>query len=186
MAKGDWPLKRLVRRERPRRVGTVPAVALLLAACANAADGRAAAPDTSVEFVLGRQGGLCLDAEGEAALCQLSVVVRDDGTWEATGTERPAPAEGTVAAGAASRLAAVIDQGWDVLTARPFTGTCPSAYDGQEVWYAVRRLPTGPGAEPADADIREVRSCTYDLEHPEARHVVERLEELWRELGLPG
>ena len=141
---------------------------------------------TTVEFVLAREGGLCATADGGAALCQLRIVVRDDGTWRATGTEPPAPAEGTVASGAASRLAAVVEGGWEALTARPFTGTCPSAYDGQEVWYAVRRLPSGPGAELADAVVREVRSCTYDLEHIEARRVLQRLEEVWRELGLPG
>jgi hypothetical protein len=167
-------------------VACVAATGLLLAACAGAGDGSAAALDTTVEFVLARAGGLCVPADGDAALCELMLVVRDDGTWEATGNQPPAPAEGAVAAGAASRLAAVVESGWEALTARPFTGTCPSAYDGQEVWYAVRRLPTGPGAELADAVVREVRSCTYDLEHTEARRVLQQLEELWREFGLPG
>lgn len=139
----------------------------------------------TVEFVLAREGGLCVSAEGDAALCRLTIVVGDAGTWQATGTEQPAPAEGRVATGAASRLAAVVEGGWEALTARPFTGTCPSAYDGQEVRYTVRRLPTGPGAELADAVVREVRSCTYDLEHTEARRVLQRLETLWGEFGLP-
>lgn len=160
----------------PRRYG--PAVA------AGAVEGRAAASRDTVEFVRAREGGLCFTPEG-GALCQLRIVVADDGRWRATGTEPPAPAVGTVVEGAASRLAAVLDAGWEALTARPFTGTCPSAYDGQETWYAVRRLPTGPGAELADARVRELRSCTYDLEHAEARRVLQRLEDLWRELGLP-
>lgn len=171
-----------VTRSRPNTM--LPVVALLLAACARAADGRAAETGTTVEFVLARAGGLCLADSGEAALCQLTIIVRDDGTWQATGTERPAPAEGTVALGAASRLAAVLDDGWPALTARPFTGECPTAYDGQEVSYTVRRLPSDPNAA-ADAEVREVRSCAYDLEHPGARRVLQRFEEVWRELGLP-
>jgi hypothetical protein len=136
---------------------------LLFTACS------AATAETNLEFVRGRVGGLCPTADGGGALCQLKIAVRDDGTWQATGTERPAPAEGAVAEGAASKLAAALEQGWEALTARPFTGVCPSAYDMQEVWYSVRRLPSGPGAELADADVREVRSCTYDLDHPDAR-----------------
>lgn len=136
----------------------------------------------TVEFVLARAGGLCLDGREGAALCERAITVRDDGTWQATGTERPGPAEGTVAVGAASRLAAVVHEGWEELTARPFTGTCPTAYDGQEVSYTVRRLPTDPNEVP---EIREVRSCTYDLEHAGARRVLQRLEAVWRELGLP-
>lgn len=158
---------------------------LLLAACGGVDERSPAAQETTVEFVRARQGGLCLQADGGAALCQLTIVVRDDGTWQATGTESPAPAEGQVAGGAASRLAAVLEAGWSALTARAFTGTCPSAYDGQEVSYAVRRLPSGPDAERADAIVREVRSCTYDLDHTEARSVLERLEDLWNELELP-
>lgn len=148
-------------------------------------DERAAEQGVAVEFVLARQGGLCPTADGGGALCKLRIVVRDDSTWEATGSQQPAPAEGEVAVAAASRLAAVFDSGWAALTARPFTGTCPMAYDGQEVSYTVRRLPTGPGAELADAAVREVRSCTYDLEDAEARRVIQRLEALWSELGLP-
>ena len=158
---------------------------MLLAACAAAGDRGAASMATTVEFVWGREGGLCLTDDGGGALCQLMIVVRDDGTWQATGTEPPTSAEGTVASGAATRLAAVLKTGWEAVTARPFTGTCPSAHDMQEVWYRVRRLPSGPGAELADAVVREVRSCTYDLEHPDARRVLQQLEELWRELGLP-
>ncbi len=168
-----------------QRFALAAVTGMLLAACAAAGDRGAAAEATTVEFVRGRLGGLCPTADGGAALCQLRIVVRDDGTWQAMGTEPPAPAEGAVAGGSASRLASVVEAGWDALTARPFTGICPSAYDMQEVWYRVRRLPSGPGAELADAVVREVRSCTYDLEHADARRVLQQLEELWRELGLP-
>ena len=108
--------------------------------------------------------------------------------WQLAGDrdgEPPAPAEGTGASGAASSLAAVVEAGWEALTARPFDGICPSAYDMQEVWYKVRRLPTGLGAERADAIVRAVRSCTYDLEPADAQRVLQQLEEHWRELGLP-
>ena len=137
-----------------------------------------------VEFVVGREGGLCVTKEG-GTLCRVVLTVRDDGTWEATGVPPPAPAQGNVEAGAGSRLAAVLENGWAALTTQPFTGTCPSAYDGQELWYAVRRFPVGENAELADAEVRELRACVYDLENPGARAVLDRLETVWRELGLP-
>jgi hypothetical protein len=138
----------------------------------------------TVEFVKGRHGGLCVN-HGGGALCRVEITVRDDGTWSAVGTQPPAPAEGTTEEGAATRLAAIVESEWDALTARPFTGTCPMAYDGQEMFYIVRRLPTGEGAELADADVRQLRSCTHDFEYPSARRALDRLEAEWTVLDLP-
>jgi hypothetical protein len=90
-----------------------------------------------------------------------------------------------VEAGAATALAAILEGGWAALTARPFTEICPPAYDGSELVYTLRRLPVGEGAEPADASVRQLGSCTYDLGHPEALAIMERFEEAWLELGLP-
>ena len=43
-----------------------------------------------------------------------------------------------------------------------FAGTCPIAYDGQELTYRFRDKPV-------------VRSCTYDLRHVKAVQLVDRL-----------
>jgi len=139
----------------------------------------------AIEFVFDRHGGLCASPDGGGDLCRLRVVVHDDGTWAAEGAPLPEPIGGMVRPGAASELATIVDGGWEALTARPFTGTCPVAYDGSEVAYTVRRIPQGASAPFADADIREVRSCTHDFGHAEAVAVIRRLEALWRELDLP-
>lgn len=139
----------------------------------------------SVEVEVTREGGFCAVPEGGGAVCSTTVVVADDGTWRASGVPEPEEAEGTAPVGAASELAAILERGWEDLTARPFEGTCPLAYDGQEVVYTVRRIPRGPGAERADASVREIRSCTYDLEHAEARRWVWGFLERWDALGLP-
>lgn len=176
------------RREKrvPRALAiATPILLALVVGCAPNEEVRSGV-DAAVEFVFDRRGGLCPSPDGGGALCRLTVVVRDDGTWSAGGSPPATPPSGSVPRGAASELAAVVDEGWEALTARAFTGDCPTAYDGSEVSYAVRRLPQGASASFADADVREVRSCTYDLSHPAAREVLGRLEELWRELALPG
>ncbi len=50
-----------------------------------------------------------------------------------------------------------------VLRARPFTGTCPTAYDGTESIYRFRGFP------------RSLPSCTYDVQGVEAVRLTERL-----------
>ncbi len=142
--------------------------------------------EMAIEFVLDRSGGLCPGPDGSGASCRLMVVVRDDGTWSAVGTPPPTPPAGAVPTGSASELAAIVEEGWEVLTARAFTGVCPTAYDGSEVAYTVRRIPQGATAAFADAEVREVRSCTHDFGHPAAQAVLHRLDDLWRALALPG
>jgi len=138
----------------------------------------------SVEVEVSREGGLCAGPDGGGA-CASTIVVADDGTWRASGYPEPEETEGTVPVGAASELASILEDGWADLTARAFTGACPVAYDGQEVVYTIRRIPRGPGAERADASIQELRSCRYDLQHPEARRWVFYFIERWEEMGLP-
>ncbi len=58
--------------------------------CAPAGEAGSSA-DLAVEFVLDRHGGLCPTPDGGGALCGLTVVVRDDGTWSAAGTPPPTP-----------------------------------------------------------------------------------------------
>lgn len=168
---------------RPRSAPLL-AVTCLLVGCGGSGGARSNAA-VAVEFVFDRHGGLCPSPDGGGDLCRLRVVVRDDGTWVAEGTPPPEPIGGVVRPGSASELAAIVDSGWEALTSRPFTGTCPVAYDGSEVAYTVRRIPQGASAPFADADIREVRSCTHDFGHAEAEAVIRRLEALWRELALP-
>ncbi|MDX1492753.1 MAG: hypothetical protein R3253_01670 [Longimicrobiales bacterium] len=115
----------------------------------------------------------------------MTVTVHDDGRWTASGFPEPDASAGTVPEGAASELAAILDEAWGELTARPFTGTCPLAYDESERFWVIRRLPRGPGAERTDADVRELRWCSYDLERPTAQRWLDAFEERWRELGLP-
>ncbi len=137
-----------------------------------------------VELEVERSGGLCPTADGSAERCSSVVTVRDDGTWSAM-TMGALDDEGVVPPNAASGLAAILEQGWRQLTLQTFTDTCPTAFDGQEVTYRIRRFAVGPGPEQADTEIREVRSCTYDLGHVGAREVLDRLEEAWSTLGLP-
>jgi len=166
------------------RFPAIIAATCLLLGCGGSG-GAGSNADMAVEFVFERHGGLCPSPDGGGELCRLSVVVHDDGTWVADGAPPPEPTGGLVREGSASELAAIFDGGWEALTARPFTGTCPVAYDGSEVSYTVRRIPQGASAAFADADIREVRSCTHDLGHTEAEAVIQALESLWRELALP-
>lgn len=138
-----------------------------------------------LEFVFYRHGGLC-----PRAPCGLEITVRDDGTWSARGFPDPDPARGTVESGAASRLATVLAVQWDELTGAPFRGTCPTAYDASESVYRVLRAAEGASAgdsvaDPGERVIRELRSCTWDLERPAARRALDRLHGLWEEMGLP-
>ena len=59
------------------------------------------------------------------------------------------------------RAIAGLDAGY--LRAHPFTGTCPTAYDGSESVYRFRGFP------------RTLAACTFDLRGVEAVRVAERL-----------
>lgn len=168
----------------PRRARLFAFMLLPWAAACGGEPASQSSPEWRIEVQKGRYGGLCLGPEGGGG-CQSVVTVTDDGTWTATAYPAPERPTGSLPGGAASELAAILEDGWTDLTGAPFTDTCPVAYDGQEQFYVIRRLPTGPSAERADADVRELRSCTYDLDRPEARRWIDAFEERWRELGLP-
>jgi len=128
-------------------------------------------------------GGLC--PEGP---CGIRIVVGDEGSWTATGFQAPEPGPDELPPGAATRLAEAIEARWDALTAEPFRAACPTVYDGQEVVWTVRRLPSAGGsATPADtaAVVRELASCTWDLEADPAAAALDDVRALWEELGLP-
>jgi hypothetical protein len=70
-------------------------------------------------------------------------VVRSDGVAQ------------TIDEGTMSRLAAAIDGAdWPAILARPFTGECPTAFDGQELTYTFQ---TGHGPV-------TVASCSVEIE----------------------
>ena len=110
-------------------------------------------PLVSVEFV----GGEC-----PQGACHRLVTLEADGTLrEAV----PAPRVlGTVPRELLHAVRVEMDQAnFALIESRPFTGECPTAFDGQEVVYSFH-LPTGDG---------EIRSCTVavDQKHPLFRAV---------------
>ena len=146
--------------------------------------GPTASPDWIVEVQRGRYGGLCAGPDGGGG-CKVDTTVHDDGRWSSTAFPEPETPTGSVPEGAATELASVLERGWEDLTAQPFTGTCPVAYDGQELIYVIRRRPRGPGAERADAAVQELRSCTFDLDTALARPWIETFEQRWRSSDCP-
>ena len=113
------------------------AVVCLASIAACFGDGAGARVRWVAEFEYSRWGGLCTTPDG-AATCELRVVVRDDGTWSATGVPEP-PSGGTLPLGAASELASIFGQSWRYFTDVPFAGVCPTAHDGEEYGYAKDR-----------------------------------------------
>jgi hypothetical protein len=124
-------------------------LAAVLGVAASTAAG-ATAPIVTVT----RHGGLCLTGTE----CRSTLRI-DDRTISGDGyvSRRLKPAE------RAALLTAIGKLDLKVIRARPFTGTCPIAYDGQEAIYRFRGLP------------RALPGCTYDLRGVEAVRLVERL-----------
>ena len=128
------------------------------------------------EVILSRHGGLCPQGG-----CRYEVVAsEEDGTWTASGTGY-SPGRGEVAPSAVADLAELIVSRFDELTAEPFSGDCPTAYDGQELAVTVRLLPRGPDAHLRDAQVVHTTSCTHDWPDP----LVEEISRRWQEAGMP-
>jgi hypothetical protein len=134
---------------RPDALLTIFLVAVLLAACSRSTSpsvissvppaAPAASPGPSGPLVtVETRGGLC--AQGD---CGLTIAIEADGRVHAIA---PAPAElGTAPDAAIEALTTEIAQtDFAALKSRPFTGTCPIAYDGQETVYTFT---TASGAE---------------------------------------
>lgn len=165
-------------------------LAVLLAACgagspdapaasspSGSASTSAAEPNRTAVVRLDWTGGLCPDGP-----CARSAEARQaDGTWTATGNDRPDGLSGEVAAQDVAALARWLEGRWTVLTSETFTGTCPTAYDGQELTITLGLYPTGPDAYLADADIRTTSSCT----HAWPDGFVDELLRRWEDAGLP-
>lgn len=128
-------------------------------------------------------GGLCPEQP-----CGIQIVVGDEGSWTATGFRAPEPGAGEIPPGAATRLAEAIEARWGALTAEPFTAACPTVYDGSEIVWVVRRLPSAGGTgTPGDTVtvVRELASCTWDLDADPAAAALDEVRAIWEALGLP-
>jgi hypothetical protein len=132
-----------------KRVATSVVVAVLLGVPAGTASA-ATAPIVTVT----RHGGLCITGSE----CR-SVFRIDDRTISGDGyaSRRLAPGE------RAALLRAIGKLDLKAIRARPLTGTCPVAYDGQEAIYRFRGFPA------------RLPGCTYDLRGVEAVRLAERL-----------
>ncbi|MFA6030078.1 MAG: hypothetical protein WC969_09510 [Elusimicrobiota bacterium] len=130
---------------------TALAVLLLLAASLAPGRAEAARPAASFEGLVKvtDRGGLCPRGE-----CSSEVVIGRDGRW-VWKDGRSALREGRLSARELSSLkAAVRKTDFEAVMARRFSGTCPTAFDGQERTYAFN-APQGAVAIP---------SCTYDVD----------------------
>jgi hypothetical protein len=126
-------------------VALLALLALLgLAACAGTALPAADAPVVTIEF----HGGLCADG-GE---CRSVFVIRGDGM-----IVDPTRGDGPIKADPgqfARMLSAIASTDLQAMKARPFTGTCPIAFDGQEAIFTFRL---------AGGDLR-LASCESELD----------------------
>lgn len=138
------------------------------------------APPVDHRLVLSRTGGRCLTEDGGGA-CEDVVTIERDG-WVAAASSDPTPSAGSIEPATFERLVVLVDEGLDELTSEPFSGTCPTAHDGQEITIELWDLPHDPLA---DAAVRTTSSCTHDWDRPEARRVIDELRDLLDEAGIP-
>ncbi|MFN3429578.1 MAG: hypothetical protein ACK46X_06465 [Candidatus Sericytochromatia bacterium] len=155
----------------------LPLAILLLAACqaaprepvtlSNAGASPAAlvtpAPAESTVLRIRASGGMCPDG-----VCGTETVLRLDGRFTRTVGKNP-PTQGRIDAALAAAVAKETAQAnFTQLTARPFTGLCPTAYDGSEFFYT---FPTAQGDQ-------AIGSCKVDIDwqHP-LFAAVKRVEE---------
>ena len=132
-----------------RRLAQLIALALVvLAGCTAESAGAAAKPPVLV--TVSARGGLC-----PPSMCHWGATITTT-TISATGHK---PRRLTVPERRALLLAITE---LHPASLPPFTGTCPVAYDGQELSYVFRGK-------------RVLRSCTYDLRKVRAVQMVDRL-----------
>lgn len=145
-----------------RNVLTISAVAILVATvvtgCAFVSSPAASPGPTSSASPPGplvsveTRGGNCV-----AGACGSIVVLDSDG--RARTAAKPPNELGTVPSEDVNGLAALIEAtDFDAIRAHPFTGTCPVAFDGQEVVY---EFTTSDGIERIESCVTEV-----DPRHP--------------------
>lgn len=128
------------------------------------------APTTAPSFqpgdrvvVIGGSGGLC----PPGVTCGQETAYQRDGRYVTTsgGQEREA---GKVSEALVDALVAEIAKAdFAAIKAKPFTGTCPTAYDGQEITYTF----TTAGGE------EKLPACTYDLSDDPLIKAAQELEQ---------
>lgn len=93
------------------------------------------------------RGGMCIDGA-----CGLTVVLDTDGRVHSAA--KPPNDLGSVPAEDVTGLTALIEAtDFTLIRAHPFTGTCPLAYDGQEVVY---EFTTADGVERLESCVTEI------------------------------
>jgi hypothetical protein len=109
-------------------------------------------PDATV-LRIRASGGMCPDG-----VCGSETVLRLDGRFTRT-VGKNAPTEGRIDAALAAAVAEETARAnFSQLKARPFTGLCPTAYDGSEYFFTF----------PTDQGDQEIGSCKVDIDwkHP--------------------
>jgi hypothetical protein len=134
-----------------RRVGLVAAIVVLaLAGCGPA--GSAVIPGTGPLVTVSMEGGMC--PEGA---CASSVILERDGRVHSAA--KPPNNLGRASAEAMATLTAAVQAtDYAAIRARPFTGICPIAFDGQELIF---EFSVGGGTQ-------RIASCEVDIDwgHP--------------------
>jgi hypothetical protein len=129
----------------PKLIASLWLVLALLGACSALPEVGGVHSLVTVEF----HGGLCADG----AECSSSTNLNSDGT--VTGDAKPPNVMGHMTPGVLAQLQAAVAQAdFAALRAKPFTGTCPTAVDGQEAVFTFH-LPSG--------DIR-LAQCEVELD----------------------
>ncbi|NJD27096.1 MAG: hypothetical protein FIA92_02225 [Chloroflexi bacterium] len=134
------------------RLGTLWLVAaiLALAGCSGSLD--SVLPGTGPLVTVRMEGGMC--PEG---MCEAAWVLHRDGRIV---TDADPPQEvGRAGGDAMTALTAAVEAAdYGAIRSRPFTGTCPTAYDGQEVVFEFH----------ASSGVQRVASCEVEIDwtHP--------------------
>jgi hypothetical protein len=120
-------------------------LALAVGACSALPEIGGVHPLVTITF----HGGLCADG----AECASSTDLNSDGT--VTGDAKPPNVMGRMTPGVLAQLqAAIAAADFDAIRSKPFTGTCPTAFDGQEAVFTFHL---------ASGDVR-LAECEFELD----------------------
>jgi hypothetical protein len=123
-----------------------------IAGCSGEAGSNLALPGTGPLMTVQTRGGMC--PEG---MCDATVIVERDGLVHSAA--KPPNNLGLVAAPAMADLTAAVNAtDWAALKAKPFTGECPIAFDGQEQIFEFT----------AGTETHRIASCEVEIDwgHP--------------------